>query len=255
MVESVLVSLAPSARIIHLCHEIPPFDVASGGRILRRAAPFLPEGVVLAVVDPGVGTPRRALAARVTAPGGQQLTLVGPDNGLIWPLVEDSTQPAEVVVVDQGRWRVVRAGTTFDGRDLFAPIAARLLNGASLAEFGPRLPASSLERGPFAKDARQSVQTETAVVGTDRFGNVQLDLEPAVLVSQPPASRWSVVKDGELLTFARGPARSFEEAGADDLGIMVDSAGMVSLFVRQGSAARRFGLALGDRLEVRPASS
>src|SRR5688572_11298249 len=130
--KAVLLSRCPLAQVVDLTHAIPPQDVLLGALALEDALPYLPlESVVVAVVDPGVGSERAALAARS---GGRWL--VGPDNGLLsWCLGPD----AEVVRVETTRYRLPEPSSTFHGRDVFAPAAAHLLMGAELSLLGPRM--------------------------------------------------------------------------------------------------------------------
>jgi S-adenosylmethionine hydrolase len=132
VVHAVILGICPVARVVDLTHAVPPQDVLTGALALDDAAPYLPEGaVVVAVVDPGVGSERAALAARA---GGKYW--VGPDNGLLsWQLAPD----AEVVRLAEQRYRLPEVSSTFHGRDVFAPAAAHLLRGVPLDELGPRV--------------------------------------------------------------------------------------------------------------------
>src|SRR3954470_17253660 len=123
VVEGVIARLAPDARLIHLGHGVPPQDVRTGARRLARALPYVPAGVHLAVVDPGVGGARRGLAIRA----GDRW-LVGPDNGLLVPAAE-ALGIEEVVDVGESEWRLQPVSATFHGRDVFAPVAAHLARG------------------------------------------------------------------------------------------------------------------------------
>ncbi|MGH7397764.1 MAG: SAM hydrolase/SAM-dependent halogenase family protein, partial [Candidatus Rokuibacteriota bacterium] len=138
IMKGVLLSICPSARLVDLTHEVPPHDILAGGLALEAATPFFPPGTVhLAVVDPGVGSARRAIAVRA---GGYHL--VGPDNGLFTFALEGAGWTA--VSVTAPEYRLAEVGRTFHGRDIFAPAAAYLAAGVPLERLGP--PVSDPER-------------------------------------------------------------------------------------------------------------
>src|SRR4051794_32795325 len=139
VVHGVIASIAPRARIIDLGHGVPPQDVRTGARRLARALPFTPPGIHLAVVDPGVGTARRAVALRA----GDRL-LVGPDNGL---LVEGLEIDA-AVEISNSPWRLEPVSATFHGRDIFAPVTARLAAGEAFEAAGEPIDPATLVRLP-----------------------------------------------------------------------------------------------------------
>ena len=212
VVHAVLHRLAPTVPVIDLSHQVPPFDVGSGASMLVRSAPYLGAGVVLAVVDPGVGTDRRAVAIGTTTgpSGGQGVPaglgasdrphwLVGPDNGLLIPIAAALGGVDTVVaLLPPSRWRGAtgpepgpadHGGPSFDGRDLFAPAVGHLVLGGDPAAIGPVVGPGSLvagaapvtgdEHGVEAGASRSDVHTSVAWI--DRFGNVQLRLRPQVL--------------------------------------------------------------------------
>src|SRR4051812_25740095 len=133
VVKSVIRTIAPDVRVIDLTHEIEPHDIRGGGLALARSAQYLAPGIVLAVVDPGVGTPRRAIAIEV---GEGQSFLVGPDNGLLAPAVAMVGGADRAVELTNDEYHLPAPGPTFAGRDIFAPVAAHLALGVPLEEFG-----------------------------------------------------------------------------------------------------------------------
>jgi S-adenosylmethionine hydrolase len=238
VMKAVLIGICPSARVVDLTHAIPPQDVRLGALALADAAPYLPAGAVaLAVVDPGVGSARAALAARA---GGR--LFVGPDNGLLsWCLDAD----AEVVRIEEPRYRLPRVSDTFHGRDVFAPAAAHLLNGVPLAALGP--PAESwlcLERP--APTRRPDGTLEAHVIAVDRFGNLILDLRPDELPARP-----AFELAGQRVV---GLARSYAEADGE-LAALVGSFGRVELARPNGSAAGALGVGRGATVLVRDAAA
>ena len=179
IMKGVVLSICPSARLVDLTHEIPPQDVLAGGLALEAAAPFFPAGTVhLAVVDPGVGTTRRAIAIRA---GG--FYLVGPDNGLFTFALDGDGWTA--VALTAPEYRLANVSRTFHGRDVFAPAAAYLASGVPLERLGPtvsdperlRRPACRLEDGELVGE----------VLDADRFGNLRTSIPAARLVEIPGA--------------------------------------------------------------------
>src|SRR5688500_18743593 len=171
VVHSVIRSIAPHVTVIDLTHEIPPYDIRAGSLTLGRAAQYLCPGVVLAVVDPGVGTLRRGVAVEV---GGGQSYLVGPDNGLLASAVAMCGGATAAVELANPEYHLEAPGATFAGRDIFAPAAAHLCLGVPLEELGPPVDPLSLLPGllPLTRDEDGALVAE--VLWVDRFGNSQL---------------------------------------------------------------------------------
>ena len=226
----VIARIAPDARVIDLSHAVARHDVLQGSVMLARAVPFMPaDAVWFAVVDPGVGSERRAIAVE-TATGAH---LVGPDNGLLsgaWTALGGATRAVEIT---SDEVLLAPVSRTFHGRDVFAPAAARLAGGWPLQRLGPAIDASAL----------RTVDAGTVgarVVAVDGFGNVQLnarpaDLDAAGIVRQAEVSGRRVVR---VATFADVPR--------GDLALIVDSQGFAALVVNGGSASERLGLRPGD---------
>jgi S-adenosyl-L-methionine hydrolase (adenosine-forming) len=206
VVHAVLERRAPGLAVIDLAHHLPPFDVGPAADMLVRCAPHLGTGVVLAVVDPGVGTERRAVAIRVqggtggdpppsspplsSAEAGQPNWLVGPDNGLLVPMAAALGGVDRLIVLDRPPGPRPGSGPTFDGRDVFAPAAAHLAQDGAPESLGRDADPASLVPAPAGDDgpgspvvvARSSgPAVEASVAWVDRFGNVQLRLEAADL--------------------------------------------------------------------------
>jgi S-adenosyl-L-methionine hydrolase (adenosine-forming) len=236
----VVARIAPDLRIIDLTHQIPPGDVARGAAVLAQTIPHLPPAVHVAVVDPGVGTPRRAVA--LATPGGM---LVGPDNGLLPRAAEALGGTTAAVALTNQRWFLQPVSRTFHGRDIFAPVAARLAAGADLAGAGPGLDPAELVRLPEPAVRTGDGWVRAEVLTVDRFGNVQLAagglaldrLGDRVLVNGTPATRGA--------TFADAPAGS--------LVVLVDSAGQVAISVNGGRASVVLGLRPGDTVRLEAA--
>ena len=240
VVKSVIHSIAPTVRIADVSHNIAPHDVRGGGLALARSAAYLNTGVVLAVVDPGVGGARKAVAVEV---GDGATILVGPDNGLLAPtvaLVGGATAAADIT---HSPFRLDAPGPTFDGRDLFGPVAAQLCMGVSLAEVGTPIDPALLMPAVIPVSAREGDTIVAEVLWVDRFGNCQLNLDPDEL----DATRYSL-----QVADAQRPARRvthFEALGSGEVGLMIDSSGMVAIVLNRTSAAAE--LRLGPSSEVR----
>ena len=250
----VLARLAPTAPVVDLTHEVPKWDVPAGAATLRRLAPWLVPSVVLAVVDPGVATDRRAVALEVaTAPGaGGRLLLVGPDNGLLLSVAAEAGGIARAVELDRPNWHLPQppgAGATFAGRDVFAPVAAHLSLGVDLSEVGSPVEPTDLVELDFPGPVVTADGLSCAVTWIDHFGNAQLNAVAADLEELGP-NPWLRLPGGAVQVLAR--RRSFAEIPVGAVGLVIDSYGRAALCVDRGSAAARLGLAVGDPVLIGP---
>jgi len=174
VVHGVIARIAPEVRVIDVGHEFAQGDVKAGGLALMRAIQYLPEGVAVVVIDPGVGTERKAIAVRT-----DWGVLIGPDNGVLAPAVAMTGGAQQVVSIENPEVKLPSPGATFDGRDLFGPAAAVVASGqATLEELGPELDPTSLlpMMLPLVEHGDGSVQGE--VLWVDHFGNAQLNVTP-----------------------------------------------------------------------------
>jgi S-adenosylmethionine hydrolase len=249
VVHAVVYRLAPGVPVIDLSHRIPPFDIAAGSAMLVRCAPHLGAGVVLAVVDPGVGTARRAVAVETagsTRAGPRWL--VGPDNGLLTAMATVLGGAVRVVHLEGAR-------STFDGRDVFAPAAAHLATGGAPTALGTDIDPASMGAatpGPAPGPAvvgPEGPELVATVAWVDGFGNVQLDIGPERLdeIGMSPgdtARVWVATSPPEGVPVRRVAA--FAALGAGELGVLVDANGRVALVVDRASAARRLDLVAPD---------
>ena len=246
VVHSVVRGLAPHVAIIDITHGIPAHDTRAGGLALARSAQYLCPGVVLAVVDPGVATSRRAVAVEV---GEGESVLVGPDNGLLAPAVAMVGGASRAVSLTDTGYHLSAPGPTFAGRDVFAPVAGHLANGVDLAELGEPVEPASLTPSLLAVAAVEADGIHAEVLWIDRFGNVQLNVGPDEL-SQVDATvgqvgdRIQVTIAGRVRSATRVVAYDEVQSGA--IGLLVDSYGLVSLVVQRASAAADLGVVAGD---------
>ncbi|WSG10951.1 SAM-dependent chlorinase/fluorinase [Micromonospora sp. NBC_01739] len=240
----VIARLAPSLRVIDVTHLVPPGDIRRGAAVLAQTVPYLPVGVHVAVVDPGVGTARRGIA--LATPGG---LLVGPDNGLLIDAATALGGVTEAVELTNPRWLAQRVSATFHGRDVFAPVAARLASGAPLSEAGPAVEVSTLIRLPEPVVEVRPDGFTAEVLTVDHFGNLQLAAPADLLLALPARVRIRPV--GEQ-TWERVAVhgRTFGDASPGALVAHPDSAGRVALSTNGGRAAEVLGVAAGTLLRV-----
>jgi S-adenosylmethionine hydrolase len=241
---AVVARIAPEVAVLDLTHAIPPQDVLTGALTLGRAAPYLPsDAVVLAVVDPGVGTERRAIVVETH----RGPVLVGPDNGLLslaWIALGGLAGAYEV---EDPKLLLEPVSATFHGRDVFAPVAARLASGeVEPAQVGRQVAAESLEKVhvPAPTVVRGGVSAK--VLGVDRFGNVELNLREQHLVA---LGITDAITTGP---FTLKRVRAFADLAPGALAFLVDSSGWVALVASGGSAAVALGLAPGDSVMLGP---
>jgi S-adenosylmethionine hydrolase len=236
--KGVIWSIAPQAEVADLAHDIPPQDVLAGALTLGRTVPYFPAGTIfVAVVDPGVGTPRRPLAARL----GAHL-FVAPDNGLLTMVMEKAGAPVEVVHLDRPQYWLPQVSRTFHGRDIFAPAGAHLANGVALTDLGTPITDPIRLRQPAARRTPQGWQGE--VIHVDHFGNLATDLSGEHL---PVNGKVEIRIRGERIA---GVVQAFGQKPAGALTALIDSGGALSIAVVNGSAAERLGVGVGEIVEM-----
>ena len=245
VVRSVLRSLAPEAAVVDITHGVAPHDVRAGALVLARACQYLAPGVVLAVVDPGVGTARRAVA--VAAGPDEEQVFVGPDNGLLAPAVALLGGATRAVELANAGYQLAAPGPTFAGRDVFAPAAAHLCNGVELGELGPAVDPLSLRPGLVPLSRVEDGRLVAEVLWVDRFGNVQLNAGPDEL--DPLGERVTLRWGGDQVRTARR-ATAYGELKAGEVGLVVDSYGLVSVALDRRSAAAELRLHAGDAVTL-----
>ena len=241
VVHGVIAKLAPDSRVIDVGHEVAPGNVRSGALALTRAIQYLPEGVCLAVVDPGVGSDRRAIAAET--PWGY---FVGPDNGLLSPAVAMVGGATRTVSIENPEAMIPSPGETFHGRDVFAPAAALLASGeAPLEELGPLVPDEELVplMLPLAEVEGGMVVGEAWWV--DGFGNVQTNIAPTDLqmLGHSPGDVVAVKVGASIHNLPW--VVSYAEVEEGESLLHVDSAGMVAVAVRGRQASDVLGIGEG----------
>jgi len=268
VVHAVLLRLAPGAPVVDLTHDIPPFSVASGARALARAAPHLGPGVVLGVVDPGVGSTRRPVALDVAAAAGPRFW-VGPDNGLLLAGAVAVGGPIAAVELARADGADGAAGpVTFDGRDLFAPAAAALWAGAALRDLGAAIDPGTLAdvsepRGDVAPIGGGGMAAVAEILWVDRFGNVQLSLfghqvpvgSSEVRLEAGRGDRSTPQRVPEIGRGLQAPrparrVRTFADLDPGELGVLEDANGHLAVVLREAAASRALEVGVGDVLRL-----
>ncbi len=245
VVHSVIRQLAPATTVIDIGHHVAPHDVRGGGLTLARAAQYLAPGVVLAVVDPGVGTARRAVAVEV---GDGESVFVGPDNGLLAPAVAMVGGATRAVELTDPRYQLAAPGPTFAGRDIFGPAAAHLCAGVAITALGPEVDTAGLIPATMPITRQEGDLLYAEVLWTDHYGNLQLNVDPAEIADH--GDRVELRFDHRVRTGVR--RRSYAEVSPGEIGLVVDSYGLVSIAVDRSSAAEELGIGTGDEVVLVP---
>lgn len=247
IMKGVILGICPRARLVDLSHEVAPQDVVEAALVLADAAPFFPAGTVhLAVVDPGVGTRRRAVALGLAG-----AFFVGPGNGVFGPVWErarsaHSAGSVRAVELTESRFFLPAVDATFHGRDVFAPVAAHLARGVGLDELGPRVedPGTLSLPAPVRLDGKT---LEGEVIHVDRFGNCTTNVARADLEQLGAAGSLRVEAAGRGF----GPVRTtYGEVAPGEVLALVGSSGRLELALREGHLARTADLTPGSRVQI-----
>ena len=245
--KAVIRRIAPHVTVLDICHELAPHDVRAGSLALARAAQYLPSGVVLGVVDPGVGGARRAVA--VEGADGESY-FVGPDNGLLASAVAMTGGAGRAVSLTNEEYQLPAPGPTFAGRDIFAPAAAYLCSDVDLFELGESIDPLSLLPGILPLSRAEDGKLVGEVLWVDRFGNVQLNVDPEELDALGEAITMRFAD--QVRTAVR--ATTYDELGPGQIGLVIDSYGLVSVALARRSAADELRLQAPTEVSLEPAS-
>ncbi|MES1247202.1 MAG: SAM-dependent chlorinase/fluorinase [Actinomycetota bacterium] len=243
----VIARIAPDVRVIDITHGIRPGRVLQGALLLANTLAYMPVGVHLAVVDPGVGGQRRPLALR----DASGRLYVGPDNGLLLLAAERYGGVVDAHELANPAYALEQVSRTFHGRDLFSPAAAHLALGVELGELGPPIDPDALVHVEFPRPAVDGGSIAAVVLAVDRFGNAALNL------TRDDLEAASIVPGTKVEVDARGnkwfavAARTFGDAREGDLILYEDSYRNVAVAVSRGSAAQLLGLDEGGELVLR----
>lgn len=244
--KGVMLRLAPEAAVIDLTHQVPGFAIEAGAEILEHATRYMPQDTIyLAIVDPGVGTERRALALSTT--GGA--LLVGPDNGLLIPAAESLGGIESAVSLTNADYHLRPVSNTFHGRDVFSPAAAHLATGLAPSELGEVVDSTSLTRVELPGVEREGPNTFAAtIIGVDRYGNARLSATAEeVGIGFGALVRVEAGESGGMLVHY---VETFGHSKVGDLVLVPDSHRRLSLSVNKGHAYRALALKAGGRVRL-----
>jgi hypothetical protein len=232
--------------VLDITHGIPPQHVLQGALVLAKTLPYMPEGVHLAVVDPGVGGARKPVALE----GGDGRLYVGPDNGLLLVAAERLGGVSGAVELTNEKYMLHPVSATFHGRDVFAPAAAHLARGVPLGEFGPAVAVDELRRLEVPKPQIGTRRVRATVLYVDRFGNVQLNLTSADLEGVGIVPGATVEIEVGFERYYAIAARTFAEVRRGDIVLYEDAYRNVALAINQGNAAEMFAARVGEELRL-----
>jgi S-adenosylmethionine hydrolase len=235
--------------VIDITHGIPPQHVLQGALVLANTLPYMPTGVHVAVVDPGVGGTRKPLALR----GGDGRLYVGPDNGLLLVAADSLGGIEEAVEIANEDYMLTPVSRTFHGRDVFSPAGAHLATGVELREFGPALDPAGLARLELPVAQIGTARIRASALYIDRFGNIQLNLTSKDLEKVGIVPGAKVEVEVRFERYFAVAARTFAEVRTGDIVLYEDSYRNIALAINQGNAAGMFSLRVGQEVRLSPA--
>ena len=240
--KGVILGINPEARLVDICHTIKPQNIIQAAFVLSRAYPFFPQGTIhVVVVDPGVGTQRRAIILRT-----KSASFVAPDNGVLSYVIGQSAAWEAVAITRPQFWRST-VSSTFHGRDIFAPVAARLSLGLPLADFGEAI--TSVAMLPLSQPHQAADGSMVGhIVHIDSFGNLITDINSANL---PKGKRGLTIEVGGQ------PISGLSHTYAEGKGLLalIGSDGYLEIAVKEGSASALLDAEVGDEVIVKQLSS
>ena len=235
--------------MIDITHGIPPQHVLQGALVLANTLPYMPTGVHVAVVDPGVGGERKPLALR----GGDGRLYVGPDNGLLLVAADSLGGIEEAVEIANENYMLTPVSRTFHGRDVFSPAGAHLAAGVEFRELGPALDPATLARLELPVAQIGTARIRASALYIDRFGNIQLNLTSKDLEKVGILPGTKVEVEVRFERYFAVAARTFAEVRTGDIVLYEDSYRNIALAINQGNAARMFSLRVGQEVRLSPA--
>jgi S-adenosylmethionine hydrolase len=241
--KGVILTINPHATIVDLSHQIAPHRIDQASYFLKSCYREFPEGTIhVVVVDPGVGSDRRAIAAK-----SRRYFFLAPDNGVL-TCVFDTDQPVEVREIDQGKFRRETPGRTFDGRDLFAPASAQLARQEFFESYGQVI--GDYQTCPLSQPRWEQTILVGEIVYVDRFGNLISNLTPAHLeeVRSVTKRRQPFIRIGERII--EELVDSYSEGTTEKLSMLINSDGQLEIFLKEASAANLLRVGRGERIEV-----
>ncbi len=242
VVKGVILSINPDAVIVDLTHAISPHDVRSAALVIGRSYRFFPPGSIhLCIVDPGVGTSRKILALKACGH-----YFVGPDNGVFSQLLTDE-KSAEVYQVSNKAWFLDEVSNTFHGRDIMAPVAARISLGEPLEAAGPSLSSSSCLTLPVCMSTYTGSEVIGEISSIDRFGNIITNITRQCLQALPGGAAFILRIRSASISYYEG---SYGDLPDNQLAAIINSSNLIEICVKNGSAAEMLGAVVGEQVSV-----
>lgn len=241
--KGVILGICPEALILDITHVIPSFDVRKASLVLASAVNYLPRGSIhVAVVDPGVGTARSAIALRTKRTD----VLLGPDNGILLPAAKALGGITKAVSVEKETYFLRPVSYTFHGRDIFSPVAAHIANGVKLSDLGPSLSEGDLVTPPWREGEIIGETLEAEVIDIDKYGTVRLNIDRTFLkaLNIKPGDKLSLFFKDQIWILPL--CRTFGEVGFGEGLLLIDSSNYLSISINQQKASDKFGLTIGD---------
>lgn len=245
--KGVIYSVLLDVLVIDVSHNVPPFDIRKGAFVLSQAVKWISADAHLAIVDPGVGSQRRALILET-----EKGYLVGPDNGLLIPAAENLGGIKRIVEIQNRKYFLPEVSSTFHGRDIFSPVAAHLIKGIPINEFGPEVDANDLSAAPWSKPRLEDDKLLLEIIDIDNFGSARLnyfkDAQIKDFKIKIGDSAHILIEEREykfkLVTI-------YSDITEDEIGLIYDSTGCLTIFTNKGSAARKLKLLAGDIIKIK----
>lgn len=245
--KGVIFSILPGVRVIDITHMIPPFDVRKGAFVLSQAVKWIDANAHLAIVDPGVGSKRRALILET-----KKGYLVGPDNGLLIPAAVNLGGIKKAVEIQNNEYFLPEVSTTFHGRDIFSPVTAHLLTGVPVDELGPEIETHELSPAPWNEPRLEGDKLLLEIIDIDNFGSVRLnyymDKQVEGFSIKAGDSVHILIDEKE---FELELVNSYSDLAEDKTGLIYDSTGCLTIFTNKGSAASKLKLPPGGNLIIK----
>ena len=238
--------IAPDVEIIDITHGIPPQHVLQGALVLASTLPYMPVGIHVAIVDPGVGSERKPVALR----GGDGRVYVGPDNGLLVVAAEGLGKVEEAVELANEDFMLTPVSRTFHGRDIFSPAAAHLAAGVGLEQLGPSVEPDALVRLELPTPQVGQARIRATALYVDRFGNIQLNLTSSDLERVGIVPGTKVELEIRFERYFAVAARTFADVSPGDIVLYEDAYRNIALAINSGDAARMFSARVGQEVLV-----
>jgi S-adenosyl-L-methionine hydrolase (adenosine-forming) len=245
----VIKRIAPDVEVIDITHGVRPQHVLQGALVLANTLPYMPVGVHVAIVDPGVGGDRKPVALR----GGDGRLYIGPDNGLLLVAADSLGGVEQAVEIANERYMLAPVSRTFHGRDIFSPASAHLANGVALEELGPPVDPGALVRLEVPLPEVGSARIRATVLYVDRFGNIQLNLTSRELERVGIVPGTKVEVEVRFERYYAVAARTFADVRTGDIVLYEDAYRNIALAINSGDAARMFSARVGQEVLLSPA--